>query len=687
MNNDNDLLLTIIFYLFQSTTESTVADKLSANLKVVQLILVLEPDVFNQNSALFQPVLEMLIKVYVLSDNEMLQQSQFLLQKLLATTGLFDEGLLEINILLISLKQVNSKALPKLIKYLVTVLQQKPGDERFEIEADLNETDLGALFKKIEVATDAEIKAAPSAPLMILRYPSLVSSVTEQGQASTLKNFFEYMGIGLYLVIPEKRSISSIISTNFDSSKLNKYFKSWEKSSNKLPKLQSCELPDTFQPLIILLDSIIDGKYEITACPDNLTDLQICFFIQVVIFMVIQLTKRDEFTFERSQVVMDYVRALMPRLKTLEGDTDRGVKLEISDHEESTSPILYLLRYIFCYQYQLLNLFNLKFDSESSKHLCVFIAKLTDEAKSCVSYKSNTNYLEHFRRKAVAELNEILIGASIAENHFQNLIEIVDSFELTADNCLKIVTHISGMKIRKASNKALLVQLIIISLNRLARIRGKMVPPPVFAKLVEQICNSERELMTQIETSLYDYLVEFPQTLTQLPLNVVDSLVTVDAGDSLTKTSIYLTCLIFERDTRQHENLLKFLLEHLDKRDLVYPLLNTAFEIGLLNEESDKTVLNKIYGEFKSGILKIIEKPQKVGAIFKENIISSLSLIQYCMPVNECVDFCNKSIKFSGVELYQLQIMTAIYYKAFKNIEGKIIIIVHCLLFIFIQNS
>lgn len=69
--------------------------------------------------------------------------------------------------------------------------------------------------------------------------------------------------------------------------------------------------------------------------------------------------------------------------------------------------------------------------------------------------------------------------------------------------------------------------------------------------------------------------------------------------------------------------------------------------------------------------MKTIEKPQKAGVIYKENVTTSLHLIATCMPKSECIDFCNKNIKFDSVEVYQVKIIQAIFQKAHDSIEDR----------------
>ena len=102
-----------------------MTEKLSASLKVVKLILILEPDIFNRNAALFQPVFTLLVSVYTMSSDNQHREAQHLLQNLLLNTGHFDDSLLEVNVLLNSLVAMGSQKSKELIEFLVTCFHQQ----------------------------------------------------------------------------------------------------------------------------------------------------------------------------------------------------------------------------------------------------------------------------------------------------------------------------------------------------------------------------------------------------------------------------------------------------------------------------------------------------------------------------------------------------------------------------------
>lgn len=82
----------------------------------------------------------------------------------------------------------------------------------------------------------------------------------------------------------------------------------------------------------------------------------------------------------------------------------------------------------------------------------------------------------------------------------------------------------------------------------------------------------------------------------------------------LTKSCIKLAGLVFERHDGFNGIFLENLEQQMDKKELMYPLIDLAFKKNL---EINSTVLQKNYQNYKNGFMRTIEKPLKAGMIYK----------------------------------------------------------------------
>lgn len=213
------------------------------------------------------------------------------------------------------------------------------------------------------------------------------------------------------------------------------------------------------------------------------------------------------------------------------------------------------------------------------------------------------------------------------------------------------------------NNRSIYVDILSWCLKKLTDFRSCSLQSSTIQRItliyINIIKSIEVEINLEIfEDALQQYLTTFYQNIADVPQELFT---TIFECKKLTKANIKLATLLLDRCRNLQEIFIKILPDHLTKKELIYPLLNVACTKVM---DFDVTVLPKVYEEFKNGIAKVIEKPQKAGVIYRENIYSSLWLIEHCMPLNECIGFCQKHFKFDAAELYQIQIIKGIHLKA-----------------------
>ncbi|XP_063707859.1 nucleolar pre-ribosomal-associated protein 1 [Culicoides brevitarsis] len=663
-------------------------EKLQVNLKIVKLMLILEPDVFEQKFELFKPVFETLVKVITSSEaNEsevsLQRESLELLQKILTSTQCFDDTQIELNALILALKQTPAKSHTAVIDFIIATMHTKVenlGSEDTETREKSKSgkklsKELTSLFERIDKMDVIPVKSEENegevitagiislvVPKMLKKYESLDSS-----QQKPIKKFLENLLLALFYAIPDQSIVSKV--TQNSSLAVVSYFNTFEESLPMLSEHSKLKPPSVLSSFIdsILSKNQLDDEFftdvTITGCP-----LQIVQLIQVIVFCVVQLTKREAFEEEHCTICTNYSRKLIQELKNLEDKCleAKGAELEKAENDKNSFKSLgdWLLRYIFVEQYQILSLFSLNSEQNSAR----FIADLAQDLNGMFSGCSK--YMEYFRRKIVTEVKGIFDDKKVrTDEEHDSLIRTLEAFDLESKDSIEILKKLCDVKVKKVHDKPLFAKLIVLCLRILSETKT--------VSLEEETVSKLGQILTQIEPSeallesLGTYLNEFPHNIKHFELDFISGLIENEAL-TLSKALTRLLTLIVERDERYQQNFRELLQNIYTKKELAYPLLKTAFKLGLLKPEEDKVLLNKIYAEYKTGIFKTIEKPLKVGAIYRENVLSSVQLINFCMPINECLDFTNKALKVQEAELVQFQLCQAIYWKAWKSVKEDV---------------
>ncbi|KAI5634914.1 nucleolar pre-ribosomal-associated protein 1 domain-containing protein [Phthorimaea operculella] len=102
--------------------------------------------------------------------------------------------------------------------------------------------------------------------------------------------------------------------------------------------------------------------------------------------------------------------------------------------------------------------------------------------------------------------------------------------------------------------------------------------------------------------------------------------------------------------------------EILAQRELTLPLGNALLQHNQFLIEN-KELLITIFGEYKSNILKLLEKPHKAGQVYTTCWNFVRKLIIECMDLEECEKFFTKNHKIETIEMCHVHLMQTIFLK------------------------
>lgn len=649
-------------------------------LKAVQLILTLEPKALSVSTPLFNQVIDSFINVFVFGTTKEQSEAKSLLRNVFLNTGFFENGLLEVDLWLESLRFIEKDALISVKKFLVKALTKYDTNQikklaTNEIDGVINVKNIDELFFNID--NGLTLIGFMDIPTSSNFFVYAVSKL--QANDELVGAYINNVGFLLFHYQPEPKSVQSIMKDM--KQQFGKYMKNWIVSGKpgKLPEHHldilvkfyealldgDCTFTDVFKSATSGVRLRIGGvEMEVNQSLNNET--QVMIFIYMTMFVAVQLNDRNNFDEKLNVHCTTYMKCLIEVLHQLwnseSKDTKGGFEVEQVDNNFVSS-----LKYIFESRFYFLNNFNIWHNVSTTK----FIVELTKYVAEL-----NKDYLDdilhHYRTKITNQIEQAVIQSNDG-NSFKppststDVMEILEVFSLKHEHLVTIIESVGKLPAASFSTAShggnIFYDILGFVLKRVADLKVKVLS----SEHIESICRiyiiaineaNDQPINERLEDAIYSYLKVFYHSIGSVP---VDLFTAILKSGKPSKLTIKLASLVLERNRKLTDIFVQLLPTLTTKKELIYPLLNVIAN-GSLKLETN--LLSSMYSEFKNGIMKTIEKPQKAGVIYKENIFSTLFLIEQCMPLNECIDFTKKSNKFDSAEIYQLQIIKAIHLKA-----------------------
>ena len=642
-------------YEYQLSGADDDVDKnedLEIEMKVVKIILFLQPSILAIDSEMFQRIFLVLIQVYCCSSSgDYRKEARILLTGILQNTSIFSSGdSLEIGIWLESFKSVKRGILKESAATFVKALRAiKSSDGNVK----WNNQESSEIDSNLLAMIDSSENSVGSSPLTLsFVLPSLLNM-----KSNKINRIIDFVEIAIVLIShsypQEKKALLELLGS--DDVELNTRIVEYVKKKS---------LADFGEVLEIYAD-LVYRKFQVSVMKcekfeENVEDIQqLELLIVQAIFCAIQLEKSEKLTDEKIEILTGNIENFYKKLSKAESDDSSFFTSEIlQDGEEKKvnriadltmpRPSKAIVSYIFQRQSLLVNEFSLGQPNQLTK----LMARLIDVFKTNEEFATATSGI---RARVICELNEVLTAGGGSEE----ICEIVEKFPLDDENCIDIISILVK---QKSDLKDFHVKLLAMMLRRLKK---SSLSTKLMQKVEKLYVDASEIDMSEFEAAFQEYLTIFPHNIGDLSRKIFQMAL---RGDQIaTRSFIRLVTFIFTRSNSFNETF-KTEVTKL-KKEVMYPLLGIAIDKGCIG--ADK--LKPIYQDCKSGMLKTIEKPNKAAQIYRENISSSQKLIALAMPLNECQDLSMKKFKFDASEIYQLKMLQAVFTKALKaNQDEKI---------------
>ncbi|XP_053683312.1 uncharacterized protein LOC128733615 [Sabethes cyaneus] len=642
---------------------------LSYEFKAIKVIIALEPQSIAFNSELFPSVLKLLTKVYLNGSAEMQREATVQLMTLFRNTALFGNSPNEIEIWFQTLLWIDPADVPSLVSFLAYAFRQAAKQQSLSTEKDHSlvnkafeksrRADLDELFERVEAETAGQLDQEeepvelPVADnfLIYMFHPST-------NRPEQFHPYLEAVALRYFHSLPYPEIVENCAESL--GGRMHKYFKKWV-IERKAKPLDGFSEQSSLGRLSRLLLNKQQAVEEVLP-NGHLNRCELVYLIHEVIFYVTQLIEMEKFDSDYSTVCIYYLNQFFDRLLTEEA--------ELAEEDQKLGDVL---KNIFCHRPVLYQHFTVVSSKDDMSGLATnFIYELMRKLHSVEKF---SQYTTLYSNKIVSEI--ISVASSETSRNGQlnaSLVEkLLSIFHLSVRNSISLLKHYAQLShlhfVNDRNEKTSHFTLLTAALEKLADNRDCCLEQATVNGLstiyIDFIRKNGSELnLDTLEAAFMNYLDIFSHSISHLEEDMFQCFF---ESKRIGKPLIKLAAFLLDRSKRFDAICLQLIPVHIQKKELIYPLVDVAFRRKLFEptKENHQKLLTAIYNEFKSGINKTIEKPSKAAVIYKENSTANQQLIYNCMPKNECIDFAKKKLKIDSLEIYQLNLLMEIYKKAF----------------------
>lgn len=678
--------------LFDKMELISETDKGELKLKITMFLLCADKFAFAPDKPLFKEILQSMFEVFIASDLSISEAARNVLYSILETTGIFEKSRSEIDLLLSIIHYVGSKYGQSVAEEICNVI------EKVNKHSD----------KYISKLTTSSVEEE-NAEGLIKHFDSLIENLqycnehTVDENIVFEKSFLTHFVVGLLENLKSKSSKSSTLLANLyvihllhyqDSAEniwhildnykvdtsVKSYIMSWKSEpiifdidfideSSILYRLNRALLSDTQINLETVFDTEDSGKIhsdsklitEQNICCLSEKESEMFSWFNMILFYVTQqgsLGTLDECK------VSNATRALCHVILMSKGDSSYSTKLLRS-----------MIGNCLSHKVLLKNFSPFKKQKRTSEHLSDFVLQFVKFCNENSIEKSMVDsLLRPYRHNIFLSLLAQLKKASKNKNGqtLPKITEILSTVNMDLSDATLIIIDILKMDVAcmvsEENEASSWVYVLCHVINQFIK-HSRLIPMQLLqgiALLYSKIITGLDLVIniTDFEESFYNYLVCNPETVLSVPAGAFEAIFSVK---HVSKWTSKIGSLLLKVNVNLLAKFCKNVLqpEILDKRELVLPLTTAAFCHYKFHSNSE--IIQKIYDNYKSNIQKVMEKPHKASQIYVDNSDLIVKLINACMDKLECENYFKKIHKFDTVEIFHLDILEAIFLKAYSD--------------------
>ncbi|CAG9804998.1 unnamed protein product [Chironomus riparius] len=650
-----ETLRQIYEYQLSAIDDINKNENIEIEMKIVKIILSLQPNILSLDTEMFNRIFTIMVQVHCCSTNEAYRkESRVLLFRIIKNISLFSSTSdLEISIWLEAFRNIPNGILKESINTFIKVLKsnQNVAEMNFKWNSGAAKTYDLSLFEMINNSESSGDSVVSNSCQLSYALPILLTFKPEK--LNRIIEFIEMLTLLLYHSFPEmKKSFIALLKQ--DSLEVNTNIANYIKKKSL----------NTFDDIIVGCSKSVYKEFQHCLVNNrefeeiSSVDGEKCqLLILQAIFCATKLSHSDLLSDEKILELTKYIKCFYGKILELEADNKNGLKQLKDDNEiiEQSANKIYecdvqlissnLVSYIFEHNSMLLNDFNI---NEMNQ-----VTKLIESLLSVF----NTN--DHFNQKLKKYCLKIVQQLKDLDTLNESVLDVIGKFPFESDQYHDLIALVMNKPVDEKSIKA-----IKLCIDKITTPLTTTQMEKLEKIYVNSVLNTTYDL-NEFEESLRTYLLTFPHSLEDISCEIFKIVFQDDVA--LTKSYLQLIVLLFSRKNEWNELFISNAMKV--KKEFLYPLLHIAFKKNIINDD----MLKPLYAEFKSGIIRAIEKPNKAAQIYRENIESSIQLIKFAMPQNECRDLASKKFKFESSAVFQINMLHAVFTKALEIEQNDLV--------------
>lgn len=660
--------------------------------KIVSLWLTLDSTAISLKNPMFKDLFLIMLEVYTCDDNNTWMEAKDTLHKFFKNTSIFEADEDEIHLMLYTLR--NSKVNPTsligdIVEYVLENNKELTEYVRnqivhFEISDENSEASLEKLFNDL-----MENRCTEDSVFLENKVPSpfivgcMQYTQNNKDAKKNLKNFLSlYVANLLHCNYSPELTEVLIGDSKLD---VRSYVASWTSQPVSLPETtvgkdeviknisksivsdEDVTLTDIFESLEETSDESdvvinnVSYKVNVTKSVDT---SELLIWAKYLIFCTVRLTNMNQLNDAQQKKVTDYFDCMIVIAKKLHMvDVCRTIVLSFFKNPH----------YLKIYRPLDLN------KNECDILATNFLLHIITQHKDIIEYLNTKHMLlKSYQQKNYNEIVKAFIKINKKKNvNSDHTIKVLEAVGLAKEDDLRVFNQIFGAEInacvRDDKEPTLILELLRILLEKYSKTIATDLPQGVLKKSMKLYTDllTNKEIvpnLTSLENSLNQYFENRPHQAINVTEDIIKKFFDANCMRRTTAqlASTLLTynvkfCNIYKEQMARSEIL--------SQRELALPLGNAMINHNQFLIEN-KELLATIYNEYKSNIIKLLEKPHKAGQIYISCWKFIRKIILECMELNDCEKFFVKNHKFETVELSHVHLMHAAFMKMILSEAG-----------------
>ncbi|XP_075980214.1 nucleolar pre-ribosomal-associated protein 1 [Anticarsia gemmatalis] len=653
--------------------------------KVVSLWLTLDSSAVSLKNTMFKDLFLIMLDVYMTDDDDTWIEAKDTLRMFFKNTAIFEGDEDEIHLILYTLRNCKVNP-PSLIGDIVEYVLENINDltdyvrnqlVHFEISSENSEDNLKKLFNDLMEDRNTEdsifLESKMPSPFIVGCMQYLQSNKEAK---KSLKQF-----LSLYIAnLLHSNYSPELTEVLIGDSKLDarNYVTSWMSTPVPLPEtiterdkvlegmsksiVDNSEVPLTeIFPFLeevtedgdLTIDNVL-YKIDVTNSVDS---SELLIWAKYLIYCTIRLTNMSQLKPEQQKKITSYFQCLIATgNKHLRVDVCRSIILTLFKNP-------YFLKI-----YKPLNTGK----DASSLHATEFLLDVITRHKDMVQYLNNKHkLLKSYQQKNYNEIVKAFIKINKRKNvDSEYTINVLQVVGLSNEDDLKIFNLIFAAEIdaclKDDKEPSLVLELLKFLIEKYSETVTLELQPNILKKIMtlyyDLLSNKDMNPnLTNLENALTKYFENKPHQVSRVSNEDFQKVFqvntlrksTANLASVLLKFNVKF-CKIFKEEIARPEIL--------GQRELTLPLGNAIITHNQFLIDN-KEFLHTVFNEYKSNIIKVLEKPHKAGQIYVSCWQFIRKLVIECMDVQEAAKFFNKGHKFEAVEESHVQILQSLFLK------------------------